>query len=248
MKTNATRFSDRVADYIQYRPHYPIEFLDILKTEIGFDSTKIIADIGSGTGISSELFIDNRNTVYAVEPNLEMREAAEEIFVSNSNFNSINGSAEQTNLESNSIDLIVCAQAFHWFNKELSKLEFNRILKPDGHICMIWNERSTASEFQKSYEEILFESITEYKNVNHKNIDIKILEEFYFPRKLKKFKLLNHQLFELAGLKGRLMSSSYCPKQGYEYDNLMQRIENLFSQYKENGKVKFEYETRVYLG
>lgn len=247
MKTNTTRFSDRVEDYINYRPHYPKEFLEILSNEIDFDSTKIIADIGSGTGISSELFLENNNQVYAVEPNLEMREAAEIIFESKSNFKTINGTAEQTNLESNSIDLIVCAQAFHWFDKIKSKIEFNRILNPNGHICFVWNERSTQSKFQKAYEQILIDTIAEYKYVNHRTINLKVIEEFFSPRVMRQFSLSNYQLFDLTGLKGRLMSSSYCPKQGAEFEFLMKKMDDLFYQYEENDTIKFEYETRIYL-
>lgn len=248
MKSNSTRFSDRVADYIQYRPHYPIDILDILKTEIDFDQTKIVADIGSGTGISSELFVKNGNQVYAVEPNLEMREAAEDIFKTNPNFISVNGTAESTNLDSNSIDFILCAQAFHWFDKEKSKLEFDRILKEKGHICFVWNERSTNSEFQQNYEQILYNTITEYKNVHHRNIDTQTILEFFSPRIMREYTLPNFQFFDLAGLKGRLMSSSYCPKSGEEHTRLLEKLDLLFSQFEVNGKVKFEYDTKIYLG
>jgi ubiquinone/menaquinone biosynthesis C-methylase UbiE len=228
MNTNTTRFSDRVADYINYRPHYPVEFLDILSREIQFNPSKIIADIGSGTGISSELFIENKNQVYAVEPNLEMQEAAEVIFKTNPNFIGINGTAETSNLESNSIDLILCAQAFHWFDKDKSKQDFNRILKSNGHICFIWNERSTKSDFQQNYEQILYDTIDEYNQVNHRNIDKDSIQDFFSPLPMREFTLSNYQLFDLVGLKGRLMSSSYCPKSGEEHTRLMDQLNLLF--------------------
>src|SRR5665647_2588353 len=138
MKTSTTRFSDRVEYYIKYRPHYSQKFIEILKTKIGLNSNSIIADIGSGTGISSALFLSNGNKVFAVEPNKEMREAAELIYSKESNFASINGTAEQTNLKENSIDIIFRAQAFHWFNTIETKAEFNRILKPNGNIVLVW--------------------------------------------------------------------------------------------------------------
>ena len=152
MKTNTTRFFDRVEDYIKYRPGYPKQIIGILSHKIGLNQNSIIADIGSGTGISSNLFLTNGNKVYAVEPNKEMREAAELIYATNSNFISVNGTAEKTNLKERSVDIIFCAQAFHWFNSNKAKKEFNRVLKPSGHIVLAWNVRKENDGFQKDYE------------------------------------------------------------------------------------------------
>lgn len=246
MKTNTTRFFDRVDDYIKFRPHYPKEIIKVLKNKIGFNNDFIIADIGAGTGISSELFINNGNKVFAVEPNTEMREAGKLIFEDNSNFISVNGKAESTTLLNNSIDLIFCGQAFHWFNKEEAKIEFNRILKPSGHIALAWNIRSEESDFQKEYEEILSSNISEYKDVTHKNISEEMIELFFKPKQMFVYCLENFQEFDLEGLKGRLQSSSYCPKEGPEHDRLFKAIESLFLKFDTNGVVKFDYEIKIF--
>src|SRR5581483_3778885 len=138
------RFSNRVADYVKYRPDYPRQILVMLREKIGLSPGWRIADIGSGTGISTGMFLENGNEVFAVEPNAKMRQAAEEWLGENPKFHSIDASAELTTLPGTCIDLIVCAQAFHWFDLGKCKIEFLRILKPGGWCALIWNERKTA--------------------------------------------------------------------------------------------------------
>jgi ubiquinone/menaquinone biosynthesis C-methylase UbiE len=246
MNNNTTRFSDRVEEYIKYRPTYPSKLLAILKKELKLNFDNTIADIGSGTGISSIPFLDNNNIVYGVEPNKEMREAAEQILKKYPKFISINGAAEETTLPDKSIDIIFCGQAFHWFDKTKSKKEFDRILKDNGHIVFVWNSRSTKSDFQNEYEDALFENIDEYKFVNHRTISDDEIREFFAPKTLDIFRLYNKQNFNLEGLQGRLKSSSYCPKSGPGYDRLMVQIESIYKKYEVNDNIEFEYETQIY--
>ena len=245
MKTSITRFSDRVDDYVKYLPNYPEQIIEILTEKIGLNHNFIIADVGSGTGISSEIFITSGNKVFAVEPNKEMREAAELRYVNDSNFISVNGTAEQTNLKEHSVNIIFCGQAFHWYSKVAAKIEFSRILKPKGHTVLAWNVRKEKSSFEKAYESIL-KKIPEYSEVTHKNISDKDIADFFLPKMMRKQWLPNFQAFNLDGLKGRLRSSSYCPKRGKDCDKLMHEIENLFYKCEKGGSVIFEYETRVY--
>ena len=150
------RFSNRVADYIRYRPGYPSTCLDLLREECGLQPAHVVADIGSGTGLLSKLFLDNGNRVFGVEPNAEMRSAGEEYLQEYANFSSVNGSAEETTLPSQSIDFITAGQAFHWFEPAKAKREFQRILKPGGWVVVVWNERRIfESRFGKEYEKLL---------------------------------------------------------------------------------------------
>jgi SAM-dependent methyltransferase len=245
MKISIKRFSDRVEDYVKYRPAYPIHVVSILKNKFVLDEFSIIADIGSGTGISSKLFIDNGNKVYGVEPNKQMREAAELFFLENKNFVSISGTAEETNLPNKSIDLIFSGQAFHWFDKNSAKKEFNRILKKEGHIVLAWNERDEKDDFQKEYEKIL-QQIPEYAEVNHKNISDDQISTFFSPAKMHKESIENLQIFNLESLKGRLRSSSYFPKQGKLHENIVRQVEGLFYKFEKNGVINFLYETNIY--
>src|SRR5216110_1873941 len=124
------RFSNRVADYVRYRPGYPPATLDLLRAECGLRPGNVIADIGSGTGLLSKLFLKNGNRVYGVEPNKEMREAGEEYLASYEGFSSIEGSAESTTLGDSTIDFVTAGQAFHWFEPNAARSEFARSLSP----------------------------------------------------------------------------------------------------------------------
>jgi ubiquinone/menaquinone biosynthesis C-methylase UbiE len=243
------RFSSRVENYIKYRPGYPESIISILQLEIGLMVDDIVADIGSGTGLSAKLFLENGNIVYGVEPNEPMRKASEGLLYEYNNFISINGSSESTNLKDKSVDLIVCAQSFHWFDRVKTKQEFQRIANNGAHLCLIWNDRKEMDPFQQEYEKLIKEFATDYNEISHRNITQSIIEEFYLPNTFKKFTLQYEQYFDLQGLIGRIVSSSYMPNE--EDDNFPQlknAIVDLFSKYKQNGIITFAYDTFMYIG
>jgi SAM-dependent methyltransferase len=251
------RFSNRVDNYIKYRPDYPVEIITFLKQEGILKDDSIIADIGSGTGISSELFLKTGNMVYGVEPNKEMREAAERLLSKYSNFHSKDGTAEATKLLDNFIDVIIAGQAFHWFDKKKCRAEFKRILKPEGTVCLMWNDRRTDSTpFLRSYEDFIKMFATDYLEVNHKNIDESIFNDFFGTDNYKMKAFDNFQYFDLEGLKGRILSSSYMPPEGHkDFDYMMYVLKKIFNRFQENaclpdrqGKVTIEYDTRIYYG
>jgi SAM-dependent methyltransferase len=174
------RFSNRVDDYVRYRPHYPPGVLDLLREGIGLTPRTVIADVGSGTGISTELFLQNGNTVFAVEPNPEMRAAAKRLLGGRANFHSVNGTAEATMLPDGSADCVVAAQAFHWFDPEKTRAEFRRILRAGGWVVLLWNTRlKDATAFSRAYEKLLLTFGTDYAQVQHERIDAAGLQRFY---------------------------------------------------------------------
>ena len=243
------RFSNRVENYVKYRPGYPTEIIDFLKAECNLYKESIIADIGSGTGISAKLFLNCGNKVFGVEPNNEMRSAAEEILKEYENFISIVGTAENSGLKDKSVDFIICGQAFHWFDREKSKKEFKRILKNDGYVILIWNSRISKPGFMVDYENLLQKFGTDYENVNHDNIDESVIKNFFSPSEYNVMNFPNYQEFDLAGLKGRLLSSSYVPLQDSPvFEDMISESENIFMKNNVNGKVKMEYGTVVYYG
>jgi ubiquinone/menaquinone biosynthesis C-methylase UbiE len=250
MKDSTLQFSNRVDNYVKYRPHYPPEVLRILKEKIKLSEHWRIADIGSGTGISSELFVKNGNTVYGIEPNNEMRQAAEKCFSMNSNFISINGSAEDTGLESNSIDLIITGQAFHWFNIKKARSEWMRILKEESYVVLFWNQRKTGENgFQCDYESLLRKYCGEYEKVTQKNLTSKEFIEFYGSDKYSVEIVDNFQRFDFEGLKGRLQSSSYSPHYDSKiYPEMIDSLYLLFKKYSVDGQVVFDYNTEIYYG
>jgi SAM-dependent methyltransferase len=246
---NTERFSDRVANYIRYRPHYPAAILPYLQKLTGLTNGWSIADIGSGTGISSQLFLSAGYKVCGIEPNKEMREAAEQLLIDEKNFTSIDATAENTILQNSSVDLIVAGQAFHWFDRDKAKEEFKRILKPGGWLVLIWNERGTGSPFQQDYEAALATYCPQYAEVNHRNIDPESLRQFYLPFDCSRADFENHQQHTLPEVKGRLLSSSYAPLEGHPaHHPLMEELERIFEKHNTNGYVTFDYNCNVYTG
>ena len=250
MKDSKIRFSDRVENYIKYRPHYPTEIIDVLNEKIKFKKEWIIADIGSGTGISSELFVENSNTVFGVEPNNEMRLAAENYFKEKPNFKSINGSAENTTLKSKSLDLIISGQAFHWFDRKKTRKKICLIVKNDKDIVIFWNERKTErNSFQKEYESFLNKYCEEYGKVTQKNISLLQFEELFGLKNYSLTKLENSQQFDFEGLKGRLQSSSYSPNSNNPiFRKMIESLHNLFNKYSIENLITFDYDTEIYCG
>ena len=244
------RFSDRVDNYVRYRPNYPKAVLRILETETGFTDASVIADIGSGTGISSQLFLQNDNSVFGVEPNVDMRQAAEVMLQPYSQFQSILGTAEATTLPNQSVDYVLSAQAFHWFDPLKAKQEFARILRPGGWLVLMWNSRRIDSTpFLLAYEALLQQYGTDYQTVQHKNYDLRSLQVMFAEEKIELRTLYNEQRFDFEGLKGRLLSSSYTPNQNHpNFHPMLQALKLIFEQYEEQGSVCLEYDTEIYFG
>lgn len=246
---NTQRFSNRVDNYVRTRPGYPPAIFESLREETGFGPDWIVADIGSGTGISTALFLDNGNTVYAVEPNRPMRESAEKLLHSYDRFISIAGTAEQTGLEAASIDLVVASQAFHWFDPIAAGKEFRRILRNNKYVALIWNERQTDTPFEQAYESLLLQYGIDYTTVNHKNISEEKIAAFFYPQPFRLRIAGNEQAFDRERLKGRILSSSYIPdEQQSIYAEMVRSINQLFERYQEEGRVRVNYLTKLFVG
>lgn len=244
------RFSNRVTDYVRYRPGYPAEILPLLQTWTGFHADHVVADIGSGTGLLSKLFLDFGNRVFGVEPNAEMREAGEEFLGAYPNFTSIAGSAEATTLPSDSVDFVAAGQAFHWFQMPAAREEFHRILKPEGRVLVIWNERLLdETAFLREYEALLNRFGTDYAKVSESYPRTEQMLEFFAPNEFTSHSLPNFQEFDLDGLSGRLRSSSYAPPPGHpQFEPMMKELRRVFDAHQQHGVVRMDYRTRVYAG
>ena len=251
MSLNPTkRFSDRVHYYVKYRPEYPTEIVDLLKEACALSKSSTIADIGSGTGFLSELFLQNGNKVFGIEPNPEMRMAAEDRFADKPHFISINGRAESTGLEESTIDFITAGQAFHWFDLEKTKSEFKRILKSHGFVVLIWNVRKLdATPFLTAYEKFLHKYGTDYKKVQYKTVASQLVENFFGKCQYKLEIFSNSQKLNYVGLEGRLLSSSYVPAYGKtNHNRMLEGLASIFNECNIGGYVTFEYDTKVFFG
>ena len=249
-KNSTTRFSSRVDDYIKYRPHYPAEIIDLLADKCSLTPESVIADIGSGTGILTKLFLENGNPVVGVEPNREMREGGEHYLAEFARFTSVDGTSDATRLPPQSMDFILAAQAFHWFDQAKARAEFQRILKPAGWVVLIWNDRRTDSTpFLRDYEDLLQEFGNDYKEIEHKNVrDESVFSAFFgVPPAAATFD--NAQRVDFEGLIGRLNSASYMPARGdARHAAMVARAREIFTDHAVNGRVAFEYDTRVFYG
>ncbi len=242
------RFSDRVADYVRYRPGYPDEVIRTLRNEAGLDSDSVVADVGSGTGISSELFLSVGCTVHAVEPNDEMRLAGEDRHAGNPRHHSVAGTAEVTGLTDRSVDFVAAGQAFHWFDASRARVEFLRILRREGHAVLFWNDRRIGSTpFHRDYEAILQRFATDYRKVRQNKSDAAIATLFGSP--FRKWSFYNEQQLDLAAFRGRIRSSSYSLAKGHpDHDAMLSELDRVFREHEETGLVRIEYDCEIFLG
>ncbi len=249
MSDPLTRFSNRAENYAKYRPSYPVETLEVLRRHCELTRSSIVADIGSGTGISAELFLKEGNAVYGVEPNDAMRTAAEQHLSKYPKFVSVNGTAEATTLKSQSVDFVIAAQAFHWFNQNKAKKEFARVLKPRAWVVLIWNERRLdTTPFLRAYEDLLLCFGVDYQNVRHENVAHEIAD-FFAPEPFALETLVNAQRFDFESLKGRVLSSSYVPDSNQpNFKPMLAKLEEIFSANQRDGTISFDYETKIYFG
>jgi SAM-dependent methyltransferase len=243
------RFNRRVDYYERYRPRYPRELVPFFVTELGAGPGSNVADIGCGTGLSSELFLECGCPVLGIEPNAEMRARATEYLSRYSKFHALSGTAEATGLPDHSVDVVTAAQAFHWFNLPPARNEFLRILRNDPLVILFWYNRRTDSPFLQEYETMLLRHSTDYKAVDHKNLDDRTIADFFGPDGCSSRIFPHVHLCDLDALKGRLLSCSYVPLAGSPgHDTIMAAAEKLFRDHQTNGQVRFDYDTRVYYG
>lgn len=245
-----TRFSDRVDDYLKYRLRYGREVVDALADACGLEPPHILADVGCGTGFSAEPFLQNGNRVVGIEPNREMREAGKSYLASYSNFEMREGSAERTGLPAASVDYVLAGQAFHWFAQEPARAEFARVLKPGGWCVLIWHDRSDdASPFLRAYEEFLQRHAVDYNQVVHRQVaNFDVMRAFFAPCEVKLIALSAQQRFDFDGLRGRLLSSSYMPREGEKAEAMLADLPQLFSPYQRDGHVVLQYEMKIFYG
>jgi SAM-dependent methyltransferase len=248
--SNATsRFSDRVGNYVRYRPGYPLAVLEELKAECGLAPSHVVADIASGTGIWTRMLLENGNLIFGVEPNAEMRAAGERLLAAFPKFTSVAGTAEATSLADENVDFVSAAQAAHWFDRARARKEFVRILKPGGWLVLLWNERLTDSTaFLRDYEQLLLTYGTDYQDIRHEHTTAEV-NEFFDPAPFQERAFAMRQEFDYAGVEGRLLSSSYAPGPDHPLNAAMLReLSRIFDSCSVEGRVAFEYKTRLYFG
>lgn len=265
-----TRFSDRVEDYVRFRPAYPPAVIACLTGVYGLRPAHSVADVGSGTGILAEMLLRNGNAVFGVEPNPEMRAAAECVLAPYPHFHSVDGRAEATTLRDASVDWVMAGQAFHWFHPDAARREFARILRPTastrdgqgsgsttdstasrsaGRVVLLWNNRRDDTPFLRDYEAFLREYSDDYAAVRHEQVETDGRLERFFAGGHVRYTFANRQVLDFAGLRGRTQSASYMPgPHDARHPAMLRALEEIFARHAQSGQVALEYDTRVYVG
>lgn len=232
---NTKKFNGISDVYAQARPNYSDRLFDYLKENFNINRDSVFADIGSGTGKFSEQLLQRGYKVFSVEPNNDMRDKAEKLLSKYDNFKSVNGTDANTNLQSNSVEYVIVAQAFHWFDKDLFKNECKRILKPNGKVIIVYNSRDGKSEFVAENAEICKKFCPGFKGFSGgaKQEDI----EKFFNNGCTMVKFENNLTYDKDSFIKRMLSASYSLRDGDKnYNDYILELTNLFYKYSFDGK------------
>jgi len=243
------RFSARAEDYFKFRPGYPNSIVAVLRDECGLAATSVVADIGSGTGLLTKLFLDNGNQVLGVEPNAEMRRAGERFLLPYRAFRSIAGRAEDTALPPRSVDFIVAGQAFHWFDPLGARVEFDRILRPGGWVVFVWNQLATDAPFVRGYMGLLSRYALDEPVIDHRERDSTASALFFRNTSYRTMMFAQLEELNYEVLQGRLLSFSFTPQSGHpRFDSMLAELRSLFLAHANDGLVTYSRITTMFYG
>lgn len=244
------KFTGKADLYSHYRPAYPEEYIRYLLSYNRLNPDSAIADVGSGTGILTRQLLEKGMKVFAVEPNEDMRHAAEKALSGCPGFTSVSGTAENTGLEENSVDLITVAQAFHWFDRAGFRRECRRVLKQDSHVALVWNSRDGSSRLIIENAEICRKFCPAFKGFSE-GIEgtPEVYREFFRDGKYERQVFRNDLEYDLDGFVGRNLSSSYAPKETEPgHADFVRALTELFAKYGRDGRITVPNITRSYIG
>ena len=241
------RFSERVEDYAACRPGYPPALIGLLKADCGLSRRSVIADVGSGTGKLTELLLPQCRTVHAVEPNVAMRLKAEELFSRRKGFRSVGARAEATTLPDSSVDIVTAGQAFHWFAQDEAAHEFRRILRADGSIVLVWNERDAVdSEYLREYESFVTKYSVDYRETNRRGVLEPEVFRRFFCGEYSVREFPNPFSVDFQGLVGGYLSASYALTRAHpRFPEASAVLHEIFQRYARDGRLIVPYRTRV---
>lgn len=250
MSENTERFTGRVENYERYRLRYPETVIEILVARCGLRLDHLVADVGAGTGMLAELFLEHGNAVVAIEPNDDMRGACERLTSAWQGLMVKKATAEDTRLEESSVDLVAVGRAFHWFNVGQTAKEFRRILRPGGWVVIASNSRvRDESPMSLAYEGLLRQHGTDYE-ANHERYESSgRVGEFFAGGELCREEIYSEQSLTLEELVGQTQSLSVTPEPGHaKYEGMQAALRAFFARWQVDGMVEMKTVCRVACG
>lgn len=243
------RFSYRAGNYDKFRPNYPEALIEYLHASTPIRSDHVIADIAAGTGIFTEQVAAWGNRVYAIEPNPYMRRIASQRLVALDRCILLEGTAESTGLPDDSIDIIVSAQAFHWFDLVRTKAEFRRVGRNSPRVAIVWNLRNTDTPFESAYETLIRRYAVDYLNVSQRKMNTVDVLSFFAPA-VPEYRVFGHVDFLThEQLRGRTCSYSFMPDgRSLLLPDMLASLATLFDTHQKGGKVRLSYKARLFVG
>jgi SAM-dependent methyltransferase len=237
---SAERFTGRVEEYERYRLRYPAAVLTLLQERCGLRAEHVVADVGAGTGMLAELFLEAGNAVEAVEPNAAMRGACERLQDQYARLRVVDATAEATTLEDASVDFVSVGRAFHWFDTELALREFRRVLRPGGWVVLVANGRGGGeSEQAAEYEQLLVDKGVDHRGITSRFEKHDVAAAAFDAKTLVREQVHGEQRLRLAEFLGQTQSYSSAPLPGdAKYDEMQRALREYFARWQVNGVVR----------
>jgi SAM-dependent methyltransferase len=244
------RFTIRAEDYERHRPRYPAALADALFDGFELKPGEVVADVGAGTGIFTEVLLQRGCRVVAVEPNAAMRASLGRLQAAWPALDVVAGAAEATTLPAASVDAVVCVQAFHWFDPARARREFERIVGGPHRTALAWNVRDkAATPFLRDYDRWLIEHAPEYQRMMQGPVDLPVLEAFFAPQGFEARSFPHAVTFDWPGLEGLVRSTSYVPAPGdAAFAPMIAALRGVFDAHQRDGVVTMHYATRLFFG
>jgi ubiquinone/menaquinone biosynthesis C-methylase UbiE len=250
MTQHTERFTGRVEDYERYRLRYPVAVIEMLVARCGLRREHLVADVGAGTGMLAELFLEHGNAVVAVEPNDDMRSACELLASLWPGLTVKKATAEATGLKESSVDFVAVGRAFHWFDHEKTAKEFRRILRPEGWVVLVNNGRVRDKPAQSvAYEAVLREHGTDYEANRERYEVAPKVEAFFAGGELFREEIRGEQRLTLEEVVGQTQSLSVAPEKGHKkYEGMQRGLREFFAKWQIDGIVAMKTVCKVACG
>jgi len=244
------RFSGRVEAYRRYRSGYSREIVPLLGERCGLTRDSIVADIGAGTGMLGELFLENGNRVFAVEPNAEMRAACEQLVERYPLLTCIDGTAEETRLADHSIDFIAVGRALHWFDQDKCRPEFARILREGGWVVLASQGPHARTErVVRDFQTILKEHGIDFARLRHRYDIESAARRLFAGGEFQEAEFYSTEEMTHEDLEGFVLSLSVTPQPDHPGFPAMRRaLQEYFARYQSGGKLRMPVTCKIHFG